>query len=168
MDKKKKITILGIDPGTCVTGYGIIETDALIPITLSTLVPFVPPPKLSLHERQLIIHEGIDKLLSTHWIDAVAIETQYVSKNPQSALKLGMAKGVAILAATKRGIPTFEYAPRKAKIAVVGTGSATKEQVARMIQVLLNLEEVPAPEDAADALSLAICHSHHIKIGLPS
>lgn len=163
--KTKTYTILGIDPGTRITGYGIVETDlhAFHPLDYGAIRP---PPKLPLFERQLIIHEAIAHLLEIHPVDAISIESQYVSKNPQSALKLGMAKGVAILAGTKRKIPVFEYAPKKAKIAVVGTGNATKEQVGRMIQALLSLSEVPKPEDAADALALALCHSNHIKLGL--
>lgn len=160
--EKKSYIILGIDPGTRITGYGIIKTDLLHyePLDYGAIRP---PAKLPLFERQLIIYESISKLLKTHLIDVIAIESQYMSKNPQSTLKLGMAKGVAILAGTQRKIPVFEYAPKKAKIAVVGTGSATKEQVGRMIQTLLHLPETPYPDDAADALALAICHSHNIK-----
>lgn len=160
--KKKKFVILGIDPGTRITGYGVIETD------LRTYSPLDfgcirPPAALSLHERYAIIHEGIEHLLETYPIDAVSVETQFVSRNAQSAIKLGMARGVAILAATKRKIPVYEYAPKKAKLAVVGTGNATKEQVQRMMQTLLQLKEIPKPEDAADALALAIAHAHSIK-----
>ena len=165
MTKKRPIhTILGIDPGTRVTGYGIIQTD-LTSFTLIDYGAIRPPSKYPLYQRQLIIHEGIAHLIETYPIDALSIETQYVSKNIQSTLKLGMAKGVAILAATKQGIAIFEYAPKKAKIAVAGTGNATKKQVGKMVQLLLNLPEVPEPEDAADALALAFCHSHHIQIG---
>jgi crossover junction endodeoxyribonuclease RuvC len=161
MSRKKHI-ILGIDPGTRITGYGIIQTDlhSFEPIDFGCIRP---SQKLSLHERYGVIHEGIMHLLDTYPIESVSIETQFVSRNPQSALKLGMAKGVALLAATKHKIPIFEYAPKKAKLAVVGSGSATKEQVQRMIQTLLNLDEIPTPEDAADALALAITHANHLK-----
>ncbi|MCP5506655.1 MAG: crossover junction endodeoxyribonuclease RuvC [Chlamydiales bacterium] len=160
--KEKKYVILGIDPGTRITGYGIIETN------LRTYSPLDfgcirPPATLSLHERYAVIHEGIEHLLDAYPIEAVSVETQFVSRNAQSAIKLGMARGVAILAATKRKIPVFEYAPKKAKLAVVGTGSATKEQVQRMMQTLLHLKELPKPEDAADALALAIAHANSIK-----
>ncbi|NGX50310.1 MAG: Crossover junction endodeoxyribonuclease RuvC [Chlamydiae bacterium] len=161
--KKKKIIILGIDPGTRITGYGIIETDfhALIPLDYGCIRP---PPKLPLNERYCLIHEGIEHLLDTFPIDVVAIESQFFSRNPQSAMKLGMAKGVAILAATKRKIPVHEYAPTKAKLAVTGSGRASKEQVQRMVQTLLQLASLPTPEDAADALSLAICHANTQKV----
>ncbi|QVL57646.1 MAG: crossover junction endodeoxyribonuclease RuvC [Simkaniaceae bacterium] len=160
--RQKKIIILGIDPGTRITGYGIIETDlrTYTPIDFGCIRP---PAKLSLHERYALIHEGIEHLLDQYAIEAVSVETQFVSRNPQSAIKLGMARGVAILAATKRKIPIHEYAPKKAKLAVVGTGSASKSQVQRMMQTLLNLTEIPKPEDAADALALAICHANSIK-----
>jgi crossover junction endodeoxyribonuclease RuvC len=160
--KEKKYVILGIDPGTRVTGYGVIATD------LRTYSPLDfgcirPPNALSLHERYAVIHEGIEHLLAIYPIDAVSVETQFVNRNVQSAIKLGMARGVAILAATKRKIPIYEYAPKKAKLAVVGKGTATKFQVQRMMQTLLNLQELPHPEDAADALALAIAHANSIK-----
>ena len=160
--QQKKHIILGIDPGTRVTGYGIIETDLRIhtPLDFGCIRP---PPKLSLHERYALIHEGIEHLLDRYPIEALSVETQFVSRNAQSALKLGMARGVALLAATKRKIPIFEYAPKKAKVAVVGSGNATKEQVQRMMQTLLSLSELPTPEDAADALALALCHAHTLK-----
>lgn len=160
--KEKKYIILGIDPGTRITGYGVIETDLRThsPLDFGCIRP---PTTLSLHERYAVIHEGIEHLLEAYPIEAVSVETQFVSRNAQSAIKLGMAHGVAILAATKRKIPVHEYAPKKAKLAVVGTGSATKQQVQRMMQTLLNLQEIPQPEDAADALALAIAHANSIK-----
>lgn len=160
--KQKKSIILGIDPGTRVTGYGLIETDLFhyTPIDFGCIRP---PTSLSLHERYALIHEGIEHLLDQYPVEALSVETQFVCRNVQSAIKLGMARGVAILAATKRKIPTYEYSPRKAKLAVVGTGSASKLQVQRMMQTLLNLKEIPTPEDAADALALALCHANSIK-----
>ncbi len=160
-ENKEKIRILGIDPGTRITGYGIIESDFFHFSTLD-YGTIRPPPDLPLAKRYLIIHQGIEELLDTYPIDGLAVESQYVQKNVQSALKLGMAKGVIMLAATKREIPTYEYSPRKAKLAVIGNGAASKEQVGRMIQVLFNLAEIPPP-DAADALALAFCHLNHIK-----
>lgn len=154
--------ILGIDPGTCVTGYGIIKSSPrkIEPLDYGCIRP---PKTFSLYKRYLIIYEAIEELLEIYKPDSVAIENQFVYKNAQSALKLGMAKGLAILAATKRDIPIYEYAPKQAKLAVVGNGSASKEQVQKMMQMLLGLKEPPSPQDAADALSLAICHLHHSK-----
>jgi len=159
---KQQHLILGIDPGTRITGYGIIETGirVLIPVDYGCIRP---PPTLSLYCRCAMIHEGVEHLLETHPITALSIESQFISKNPQSALKLGMAKSAVVLAATKRNIPIYEYTPRRAKLAIVGFGNASKHQVQRMIQTLLQLKSVPKPEDVADALGLAICHAHQIK-----
>ncbi len=161
MTKEKKHTIiLGIDPGTRITGYGLISTDhhSFEALDYGCIRP---PAKLPLSDRYLAIFESIDHILDSYPVDAVTIENQFVSRNAQSALKLGMAKGVAMLAASKRRIPIFEYAPKQAKLSVVGSGSASKEQVQKMVQALLNLPEPPHPEDAADALALAICHINH-------
>ncbi|NGX43552.1 MAG: Crossover junction endodeoxyribonuclease RuvC [Chlamydiae bacterium] len=150
--------IIGIDPGTIVCGYGIIRMDG----SSYTVIDYgcIRPPKgYKLSERYLVIFDGIDELLEKHHPDAVVVETQYVKKNVQSAIKLGMARGMVILAAAKRVIPIYEYAPTKAKLAVVGSGRASKQQVQGMVQRLLNLSCPPEPEDAADALSLAICHA---------
>lgn len=154
--------ILGIDPGTRITGYGIIKVayPRIEPIDFGCIRP---PANLPSAERYLAIFEGIDHLLERYCPDAVAIETQFVKKNIQSAMKLGMARAVATLAASRRKIPVYEYAPRKAKLAVVGNGNASKEQVQRMVQYLLSLSQIPEPEDAADALAIAICHSHGAK-----
>jgi crossover junction endodeoxyribonuclease RuvC len=156
---KKKI-ILGIDPGTRVTGYGIIALEnGLTPLDFGCIRP---PPTLALHFRYKIIFEGVEALIAQYQPTAIAIESQYVAKNVQSVLKLGMAKGVVLLAAARHNIELFEYSPTTAKKAIVGVGSASKEQVQKMIQSLLRLPKLPEPEDAADALALAICCSHRI------
>lgn len=158
-----KNNILGIDPGTRVTGYGIICSDGRAHETVD-FGCIRPSLKLDLHHRYLSIFEGVDQLLEKYQPVAVAVETQFVLKNVQSAMKLGMARAAVILAAARKGITVFEYAPRKAKQAVVGNGSASKEQVQKMIQILLRLSELPEPEDAADALALAICHAHNLRL----
>ncbi len=154
--------ILGVDPGTQVTGYGIIQKKdrKWHPVDFGCIRP---PKHLKTHLRYLAIFEGIDHLLEKYHPNAVSIETQFVYKNVRSALMLGMARGAVIVAAARRGVEVFEYAPRKAKAAVVGNGSASKFQVQRMIQILLQLAELPKPEDAADALALALCHAHTLK-----
>ena len=154
----KKNIIIGVDPGTRITGYGIIVSKE----QKHSVIDYGcirPPAKLELSDRYHIIYKGIKNLLDLHAPVALAVETQYVKKNIQSALKLGMVRGVIIIAAKEYGIPIFEYAPTKAKLAVVGTGQASKEQVQSMVKMLLNLSKIPTPEDAADALSLAICHA---------
>lgn len=155
--------ILGIDPGTVVTGYGIIEIRASKPIALDYGC-IRPSPKTLLSKRYLQIYESISELLKRFQPTAVAVETQFMKNNPQSAMKLGMARGITILAAAQREISIFEYSPTKAKKAVVGTGKASKSQVQEMIKLLLNLPTVPQPEDAADALALALCH-HNSQAG---
>lgn len=151
--------IIGIDPGTRVTGYGIIchKPHCVKAIDYGCIRP---PQSAASSTRYRIIFDAIETLLDLHKPEAMAVEGQFVHKNALSALKLGMARAMAILAAERRGIPIFEYAPRKAKKAVVGTGSASKHQVQKMIQMLLSLDDIPQPDDAADALALALCHSH--------
>ncbi len=151
--------ILGIDPGTKVTGYGVIKAidNSHIPMDFGAIKP---PCSLSLFKRYFIIFESIDLLIQKYKPTAIAVETQFVKKNIQVAMKLGMARGSVIIAAEKNNIPIFEYAPKKAKLAVVGNGKASKHQVQKMVKMLLNLKKDPTPEDAADALALAICHSH--------
>lgn len=155
----KREVILGIDPGTLLTGYGLIccENSHYIPIDYGCIRP---PKSLKLSERYLIIFDSIEKLIEKYCPQTLVVETQYVHQNVQSAIKLGMARGIAILAAAKKGITIVEYPPTTAKKAVVGSGRASKQQVQRMIQSLLNLKNPPEPDDAADALALAICHAH--------
>jgi crossover junction endodeoxyribonuclease RuvC len=152
--------ILGIDPGTIITGYGLIDRDGR-PVDFGCIRP---PASLPLAMRYKVIFEGVEALIARHQPIAVAVEAQFVLKNPQSAIKLGMAKGMVYLAAAKANIPIYEYAPKKAKQAVVGNGSASKFQVQKMIQALLRLPQIPEPEDAADALALAICCAHELKV----
>lgn len=150
--------IIGIDPGSVITGYGLIrlEGNAYVAVDYGCIRP---PYGAKLTDRYLIIFHSVCELLDRHKPEALAVETQYIHKNVQSAIKLGMARGIILLAATLRGIPVFEYAPAKAKLAVVGTGRASKQQVKSMVQRLLRLREPPEPDDAADALALAICHA---------
>lgn len=149
--------VMAADPGTLRTGYGVVinrgnRNEAL------DYGCICPPRDLKLSDRYLVIFEGIEGLIQQHRPDALVVETQFVQKNVQSAIKLGMARGIVILAARRQGIPVFEYSPTKAKSAVVGNGRATKFQVQKMVQHLLGLPCLPTPEDAADALALAICH----------
>jgi len=157
--EKKKI--LGIDPGTKVTGYGVVISH---PNGYECVIHGVLKPKstFSPEEKLKFLHKELDKIFEEHEIEAAAIETQFVDKNVQSVLKLGMATGVLLLAAALRDIPVFRYAPKEAKRAATGSGNASKEQVTHMIKALCNLDTKPE-EDAADALALAICHAHQTK-----
>lgn len=163
--RQKVRKILGIDPGTLITGYGVVEVDVRRQLKALDYGCVRPPATLPLTVRYKIIFQAIEELLDRFTPDAVAVETQYIHKNPQSGLKLGMARGVVILAAALREIPTFEYAPTRAKRAVVGRGNASKAQVHAMIQKLLTLPRADIPEDAADALAIAICHGQAFTIG---
>ncbi len=151
--------IFGIDPGSERTGYGCIETaggrhQLVICGALSAPAHSTFPEKLK-H-----IHAGLAALLARHQPDCVAVEEVFHARNVQSALKLGHARGVALLAAAEAGLPVAEYAPTRIKLAVVGFGRAEKHQVGEMIKLLLGLAAVPTPHDAADALAVAICHLH--------
>ena len=159
--------ILGIDPGTRVTGYGLVvfEGNACRAIDYGCIRP---PPTLKLSEKYLILFNAIEELIERFGPVAMAVETQYVQKNVQSAIKLGMARGAAIIAAKRKGLSVFEYAPTKAKLAVVGRGGASKQQVVGMIRALLRLPSTHLPEDAADALALAICHAQSRNIEILS
>ena len=149
--------ILGIDPGSRFTGFGIIEVngDRVTPVHHGVIKAGTG----EFPQRLGIIFSGIKDLIGEYAPDEMAIETVFVSKNAGSALKLGQARGAAVCAAISLGLPVAEYSPRSVKQAVVGRGSADKVQVQHMITVLLRLKERP-PEDAADALAVALCHHH--------
>ncbi len=158
---RKTRCILGVDPGTRITGYALIRTDG----QAYEVVDFgaIRPPVLApLPQRYLVIFEAITHLIEQFSPDDLSVETQFVSKNIQSAIKLGMARASIVLAAAKKGVAVHEYTPSKAKLAIAGSGSASKYQVQKMMQLLLKLKELPEPEDAADALALAVCHAHHL------
>ncbi len=160
--QKQPLIILGIDPGTCITGYGIISHSHKSQTALGYGC-IRPPKKGTPAEKYKVIFESIETLIETYKPNVISVETQFVYKNVQSAMKLGMARGMALLAAARGNIPIYEYAPKKAKLAITGHGSASKEQVQKMIQLLLNLSAIPQPEDAADALALALCHAHSLR-----
>jgi len=154
--------ILGIDPGSGSTGYGIIDTDgsqhrAILYGAIKT------NSKKPFHERLLKIHSDLIDVLSREKADIMAIEEVFHATNVQSALRLGHARGVALLVAAQQGLDVCEYSPLEIKNAVVGYGRAEKEQVQAMVRLLLNLPEIPSPNDAADALAVAICHAHRMK-----
>jgi crossover junction endodeoxyribonuclease RuvC len=160
----KEQLILGVDPGTRITGYGIIKSFGM-QLSAIDFGCIRPPTSFQMTQKYRIIFEGITLLIERHAPHALAVETQYIHKNPQSGIKLGMARGMILLAAALREIPVFEYAPTRAKQAVTGTGRASKPQVQGMVRQLLMLKNLPEPEDAADALAIAICHAHASKAG---
>jgi crossover junction endodeoxyribonuclease RuvC len=154
--------ILGIDPGSQVLGYGILEA---FPGVAQSCVSGTlrPTPGQDLCERLLYIHREIERLLAAHHPEIVAVETAFYHKNARSTLILGHVRGVVLLAARQANLEVAEYAPREVKMAVTGHGDAPKEQVAFMVRRLLSLTETPVA-DAADALAVALCHWHRSRM----
>ena len=150
--------ILGIDPGIADTGYGIIESDkgnvrCLIYGSIKT------PAGLSLDQRLLMLADELDAIVAKYQPQAAAIEELFFSKNVKTALVVGQARGVAMLSLARQHLLILEYKPAQVKQAVSGFGGADKRQVQRMVQLILGLQELPKPDDAADALAIAICAS---------
>jgi crossover junction endodeoxyribonuclease RuvC len=151
--------VFGIDPGSERTGYGCVETDGSRH-SVVTCGAISSPALASFPDKLHRIHRELTIILAECRPVCVAIESVFYSVNARSALKLGHARGVAMLAAVEAGVPVFEYTPAEIKRAVVGYGRAEKSQVQHMIMLLLGLTTVPSPHDAADALAVAICHVH--------
>ena len=153
------LIVLGIDPGTAATGYGIVErTGSKLRVLdygcLETLSTQAAPVRL------LEIHRGISELITTHNPSCVGVERLFFNRNVQTAFAVGQARGVVLLAAAESGLPVFEFGPHEVKLAVTGYGRAAKDQVQRMVQVMLGMPNLPKPDDAADALAVAICLAH--------
>jgi crossover junction endodeoxyribonuclease RuvC len=153
------VRIFGIDPGSERTGYGCVETHGSRHRVI-TSGAIRTPATATFPEKLLKIHTGLASLLGECQPDCVAIENLFHANNARSALKLGHARGVAMLAAVQSGVPVFEYTPAEVKRAVVGYGRAEKHQVQQMVKLILGLAVLPTPFDASDALAIAICHSH--------
>ena len=151
--------IFGIDPGSERTGYGCVESAAgrhrlVICGSLSA------PAHATFPDSLMVIHGGLAALLARHRPDCVAIENIFHARNVRSALKLGHARGVALLAASQNGLPVAEYSPAEIKRSVVGYGRAEKHQIQEMVRLLLGMDAAPSPHDVADALAVALCHVH--------
>jgi crossover junction endodeoxyribonuclease RuvC len=153
------VKVFGIDPGSERTGYGCVESDGSRH-RLVACGAIVTSPRLGFPAQLLRIHQGLAGLLAEHRPEAVALESVFYAANVRSALKLGHARGVALLAAVEGGYQVAEYTPAEIKRAVVGYGRAEKHQVGEMVRLMLGLSAVPEPHDAADALAVAICHIH--------
>jgi crossover junction endodeoxyribonuclease RuvC len=158
------VRIFGIDPGSERTGYGCVESDGRRHVLL-TCGAVAAPPGDTFPKRLARIHSELSALLTSYRPDCVAIENLFHAANVRSALKLGHARGVAMLAAVEAGCDVVEYTPAEIKRAVVGYGRAEKQQVGQMVKLLLGLKAAPSPHDAADALAVAICHLHSMPPG---
>jgi crossover junction endodeoxyribonuclease RuvC len=153
------VVVLGIDPGTANTGYGVVLSRGARLAALDGGV-IGTGPRQPLERRLAEIHERVAELIAEHEPQAVAVEDLYFGTNARSAFAVGQARGVVLLCAGQAGVPCFSYTPQAVKQAVCGTGAAEKAQVQRMVGALLALPEPPEPDHAADALAVAICHAN--------
>jgi crossover junction endodeoxyribonuclease RuvC len=154
--------ILGVDPGTAIAGYGILHSDgdALQVVTYGAITT---PANWVMPKRLQHIYSELTALIQKYQPTDAVVEKLFFSKNVRTALSVGQARGVALLAAAQAGLAIHEYTPLEIKQAVVGYGRAEKAQIQQMVRMLLQLEHVPQPDDAADALAIAICHAHSAK-----
>ena len=155
--------ILGVDPGTVTMGYGVIEGGG-DEIALVDYGALNCPARSPIGERLSYLHGRLSEIILHYQPDAVAVEQPFVAKNVKSALAIGRAQAMAILAAADRKIPVYEYTPTQVKQKVAGYGASSKEQIQEMVKLQLGLPEVPQPNDAADALAVAICHLREIHL----
>jgi crossover junction endodeoxyribonuclease RuvC len=155
--------VLGIDPGTAITGYGLVskEGDALTLVDYGTITT---PQQTPLPQRLQTIYRELGEIVSQHHPSVVAVEKLFFSKNVRTALSVGQARGVVLLAVADAGVPLHEYTPLQVKQSVVGYGRATKEQIQQLVKMLLGLDFIPQPDDAADAIAVAICHIHSARL----
>ena len=155
--------ILGIDPGTVVMGYGVIESrdDKVALVDCGALTTQTRSP---IGERLSFLYNKLSEIISNSCPDAVAVEQPFVAKNAKSALAVGRAQAVAILAAANKGLPAYEYTPAQIKQSVANYGASSKEQIQEMVRLQLGLSQVPEPSDAADALAVALCHLSEIHL----
>ena len=158
------MNVIGIDPGTATTGYGIIEEDNfgnLIALDYGVVLTRADQP---LEKRLKIIFEDISKLILLHQPASAAVEKLFFKQNVTNAISVGQARGVVLLAFANQNITVAEYSPSEVKSAVSGYGGAEKAQVQAMVKAILNLDEIPKPDDAADALAIAVCHINSMGI----
>jgi len=149
--------VLGIDPGTVAMGYGVIESRD-DEVTLVDCGALTPPARSPIGERLSYLYNQLLEIVSRYQPDVVAVEQPFVAKNVKSALAIGKAQAVAILAAANKGAPAYEYTPTQIKQRVANYGASSKEQIQEMVRLQLGLAQVPQPSDAADALAVALCH----------
>ena len=155
--------VLGIDPGTAITGYGLVREDDEGSVLVGYGVITTPADQL-LPQRLQTIYHGLTAIIAQHQPDQVAVEELFFSRNVRTALSVGQARGVVLLAAAEAGLPLHEYKPLEVKQTVAGYGGADKRQVQEMVRLLLHLEQVPEPDDAADAVAVAVCHIHSARM----
>ncbi len=157
------MVVIGIDPGTAITGYGFVQENQDGSLTAVDYGAILTPADLSMPERLLELYRRLSELLLLHRPTQGAVEKLFFHRNVTTAISVGQARGVALLALAAQGIEIGEYTPLQVKQAAVGYGGAEKHQVQQMVQVILGLPDIPRPDDVADALAVAICHIHSIR-----
>ncbi len=155
--------VLGIDPGTATTGYGLIREDKNGPV-LVAYGAILTPAGLPMPNRLVLLYEELTQLIALHRPDTGAVEKLFFQRNVSTAMTVGQARGVALLAMAQAGLSVGEYNPNDVKQAVTGYGAADKPQLQGMVRAILNLADIPRPDDAADALAVAICHLHSARL----
>jgi crossover junction endodeoxyribonuclease RuvC len=157
------VLVLGIDPGTAITGYGLVREDdgGLALVACGAITTAAGQP---LSVRLQAIYRGLGDVIQAYQPDTSAVEELFFSRNVRTALSVGHARGVALLALADAGLDVYEYKPMEVKQAVAGYGGADKQQVQEMVRMLLQLEDAPQPDDAADAVAVAICHIHSARM----
>jgi len=156
--------VLGIDPGLATTGYGLILTEARKEYECIAYGVITTESGLPDSERLKAVYASIKELIQHHQPETTAVEKLFFQKNVKTALSVGQARGVVLLAIAQAGLDVHEYTPNEVKQTVSGYGNAGKNQVQQMVKSLLHLESLPKPDDAADALAVAICHIHHLRL----
>ena len=156
--------VIGIDPGTATTGYGLVRELQDGNLETVDYGVILSPANTPLPERLLQLNDSLAELLALHQPQSGAVEKLFFQRNVRTALSVGQARGVALLALAQAGVQIAEYTPMEVKQAVVGYGGADKQQVQHMVRALLDLPEIPKPDDAADALAVAICHLHSYRL----
>jgi crossover junction endodeoxyribonuclease RuvC len=155
---------IGIDPGTAITGYGLVREQEDGSLTVVDFGAIVTSPEYSMPDRLVQLHQQLKNLLNLHSPQSGAVEKLFFARNVRTALTVGQARGVALLALAEAGVSLTEYTPNEVKQAVAGFGGADKTQVQKMVQAILELDKIPQPDDAADALAVAICHLHSARM----
>ncbi|HNT23390.1 MAG TPA: crossover junction endodeoxyribonuclease RuvC [Anaerolineales bacterium] len=158
------MVVIGIDPGTALTGYGLVQENEDGGLKVLDYGVIQTPSKWSMPERLLELHRQLSEIIFLHRPQSGAVEKLFFQRNVTTALSVGQARGVALLALAQAGLVAAEYTPMEVKQAVAGYGGADKKQVQMMVKALLELEEIPQPDDAADALAIAICHIHSARM----
>ena len=156
--------VIGIDPGTAITGYGLVQDNPDGSLTSVDYGVIQTSQGSDMPQRLLELHRVLKEILLLHRPESGAVEKLFFQRNVRTALSVGQARGVALLALAEVDLPIAEYTPLEVKQAVAGYGGADKNQVQQMVRTLLGLDEVPRPDDAADALAVAICHLHSSKM----